>query len=364
MNRIWVRLALSYAALVLGAILLVTFVTGQVLELALRREAARQMATRGGWSSASPSCPRRSTVGRIGEPPWEAVPGLRLVVADARGRIVYDWRGGPLRRLTAVERRLAVPIHRNGVLIGYVLPMAASALTEEYAALLRGPRRTVLLTGIVSGIGALLISLAISDSIGAPIRRLVAGSLAIAAGHLATRIAPCGPRETREMAGAFNQMAAALEDAERHRREMTAGIAHELRTPLSVLQGNLSAMLDGVYKPSEEEIAALYDEVLRLNRLVQDLAQLDEAESGQLKLHLETVDLSELLERATTLFRPAAEAKGLTVVSAWPPRLPSLQTVVPPNPRPTPGVGATAFLRPQARSRAIHPATPGSPPRA
>ena len=319
MNRLWVRLTVSHAVFVILGILLVTFLTGQALELALRREAARQallgtdlidqLATRtpghgmGAMHRLGPNMPH-------------------LILADGTGQVVYDWQGEPGRYLTALERRLAVRIVSDGELAAYVLPLSVSALSQEYTVVLQVLRRTMLIASAVAGLGALLASLLVSESLTAPLRRLVAGARAVAAGRLDHRIEAQGPSETRELAHAFNHMAESLQDAERRRQELTADIAHELRTPLTVLQGNLSAMLDGVYTPSEAEVAALYDQVLRLNRLVQDLGQLAEFDSGRMALELAPVDLAESLESSLALFRPALEAKGVALIGHWPDQMP------------------------------------------
>ncbi|NPV08410.1 MAG: HAMP domain-containing histidine kinase [Anaerolineae bacterium] len=323
MNRLWVRLTLSHAALVLLGILLVAFLTGQALELTLRREAARQalegtdlVARLEEWNRAQGRGMGMGWMHRMS-------PGApRVILADRNGLVVYDWQGEPGRYLTALERRLAVRLTDGGEFAGYVLPLSVSALSQEYAVVLQVMRRTMLIAAGVAALGALLASLLVSESLSAPLRRLVAGARAVAAGKLEHRIEAGGPDEARELAHAFNHMAASLQDAERRRRELTADIAHELRTPLTVLQGNLSAMLDGVYAPSEEEVAALYDQVLRLNRLVHDLGQLAEFDSGRMSLELAPVDLAESLESSLTIFRPAMEARGITLVGDWPSHLP------------------------------------------
>jgi two-component system OmpR family sensor kinase/two-component system sensor histidine kinase BaeS len=97
-----------------------------------------------------------------------------------------------------------------------------------------------------------------------------------------------------------------------------ADIAHELRTPLSVVQGNLRAILDDVYPLEKSEIARLYDETRLLSRLVDDLRELAQAEAGQLGLNLRATDLAALLHRTITNFEPAAESKqiDLTIETA------------------------------------------------
>jgi signal transduction histidine kinase len=112
-------------------------------------------------------------------------------------------------------------------------------------------------------------------------------------------------------------MAADLEKVEELRRNMVADVAHELRTPLSVLQGNLRAILDGVYALEQAEIAGLYDETRLLSRLVEDLHELAQAEAGQLHLDLRPTDLIEVVQTTVANFVVAAEAKGVKLTTDW-----------------------------------------------
>ena len=101
-----------------------------------------------------------------------------------------------------------------------------------------------------------------------------------------------------------------LERADQQRRNLTADVAHELRTPLHIIQGNLEGILDGVYEPTEEHIEATLDETRLLARLVEDLRTLSLAEAGQLPLVREPVDVAELLADVCTSFSGQAEAAG------------------------------------------------------
>ena len=117
----------------------------------------------------------------------------------------------------------------------------------------------------------------------------------------------------QEVSASFNKMAAALEDAETLRRNMLNDIAHELRTPLTVLEGNLRAILDDVYPLEKAEIARLYDQTRHLNRLVDDLRQLAQAEARQLPLQRSPSDLVVLLEEVAELFSPLAGEKSISL---------------------------------------------------
>ncbi|MHB0878482.1 MAG: sensor histidine kinase [Anaerolineae bacterium] len=322
MNRLWVRLTLSHTALALMAISIVVLVTSAVLTLNLRRYAARQLADRAGIIERIPELAAMAErhQGMMGG--MQAGMGPQVIVAGPDGRVVYDRGGGAGRMLTQLERQVAVRVYANGQLAGYVLPVWTESLSGEFATVLSVLQRTLLVTGLLAVVAAFVTGRWLSGGVSAPLRRLAAGAGEVARGNLSQRIEPTGPEETQQLAQAFNSMAADLLAAEQSRRAMTADIAHELRTPLAVLQGNLSAMLDGVYTPSRQELAALYDEVLRLSRLVQDLGQLAELDAHQPRLAIAPTDVGRLLEQAVTLFQVAGEEKGVRLVRDWPAMLP------------------------------------------
>jgi two-component system OmpR family sensor kinase/two-component system sensor histidine kinase BaeS len=138
----------------------------------------------------------------------------------------------------------------------------------------------------------------------------------VAEGDLSTRVTLYRGRRWRRLAHSFNRMVEELEQADRQRRHLTADVAHELRTPLHIIQGNLEGILDGVYEPTEEHINATLEETRLLARLVDDLRTLSLAEAGQLPLQLEKVDVAELLTDVQTSFSGQAEAAGIALLVA------------------------------------------------
>jgi len=120
--------------------------------------------------------------------------------------------------------------------------------------------------------------------------------------------------EMGRLADSFNRMLGELERTERQRRNLTADVAHELRTPLHVIQGNLEGMLDGVYPTSPEQIEATLHETRLLARLVGDLRTLSLAEAGELPLRSEPVDVADLLADAVTSFSGQAEEAAIRLV--------------------------------------------------
>jgi two-component system sensor histidine kinase BaeS len=148
-------------------------------------------------------------------------------------------------------------------------------------------------------------------NIATPLADVMAAADAVAEGDLGVRVPVRGPSEFGRLARSFNRMVEQLERAEQQRRNLTADVAHELRNPLHIIQGNLEGILDGVYEPTKEHVGTTLDETRLLARLVEDLQTLSLAEAGQLPLVLEPVDLAELLNDVSTSFSGQAEAAGI-----------------------------------------------------
>jgi signal transduction histidine kinase len=122
-----------------------------------------------------------------------------------------------------------------------------------------------------------------------------------------------GPGELRQLARSFNRMVSELQRQDRLRKDLIADVAHELRTPLHILQGNLEGLQDGIYQPTNEQVELLLAETRQLARLVEDLRTLSLAEAGQLPLVRGPVDVGELISDAVTSFSGQAEAAGITL---------------------------------------------------
>ena len=149
------------------------------------------------------------------------------------------------------------------------------------------------------------------SGIARPLADVVAAAEAVAGGDLSVRVSAQGHGDFDRLGRVFNHMLEELERADRQRRNLTADVAHELRTPLQIIQGNLEGVLDDVYEPTDEHISATLEETQLLSRLVEDLRTLSLAESGQLALVLEPVDVEELLADVQTSFSGQAAAAGI-----------------------------------------------------
>ena len=157
----------------------------------------------------------------------------------------------------------------------------------------------------------ILVGVIGSRGLAAPLRNLAVAARAVGSQDLSQRIEVRGTDEVREVAVAFNAMAEALEEAENLRNNMLADIAHELRTPLSVIQGNLRAILDDVYDLDKVEVARLYDQTRQLSRLVDDLHDLALLEANQFSLNLTELNMIDLLRGITEIYQPIYKDQGI-----------------------------------------------------
>jgi len=218
------------------------------------------------------------------------------------------------------RRRLFRPFGCLFAIMALLTLLGVGALVAWLAGSIQGNAR-LLPTILLSGCGVMLVLLAvIAGAIslafrryGTPLAEIMAGADAVADGDLSVHISETGAPEFVRMAQSFNHMTRELQRADQQRRNLTADVAHELRTPLQIIQGNLEGVLDGVYRPDEEHIKATLEETRTLARLVDDLQTLSLAEAGQLPLRKERVDVTELLSDVVTSFSSQAEALGVDI---------------------------------------------------
>jgi len=146
---------------------------------------------------------------------------------------------------------------------------------------------------------------------GRPLEQLFNAINAVEEGNLSVRVPEKNSDIFSDLIKRFNKMIAELERSDQQRRNLTSDIAHELRTPLHIIQGNLEGIIDGVYQPTSEHINNTLDETRLLARLVNDLQTLSLAEAGQLPLHPTRFLLADLLEDLTSSFSTQAASLGI-----------------------------------------------------
>lgn len=202
--------------------------------------------------------------------------------------------------------------HRPGDPMGSAMDAATLAAFQDAIA-------TALVAGsFIALSAAIVVSLALSARIAGPVTRLAAAAGRIASGHYSERVPSAAEGEIGELAETFNVMAGSLEATERRRLQLVGDVAHELRTPLSTLDGYLEGLEDGVVEPSPETWRLLRRETARLTRLVDDLQDLWRAEARQLPLRIEPVDAAAVARDIVLHFGPQATASSLTVAAELP----------------------------------------------
>ncbi len=251
-----------------------------------------------------------------------------LLLADAQRHIVYeDGRRPANADLKGSKLQSAQAITVNGQLAGYALLTIPELVAMQPAELdfLARLRVSLRVAALLAGGLGIALGLVISRMLATPLALLAQTARAFAAHDWNQRVRlpnRTTVTEVAEVAQAFNDMADELQQAEIQRRNLMADIAHELRTPLAVIQSNLHALLDGVYPLEMKEIATLYDETRLLARLVDDLRELTLAESGQLPLTLQPLAGGNALRLMASKFAVAADAQTITLVVNVPAALP------------------------------------------
>jgi len=349
MNRLWIQLALGFALITTITVLIIAlfanrqtttqfrrfFAQNQVQESALLEQLAAYYAQQGSWEGVAtlletahvpgmgPGTGRRQGPGPGMGPGRQ---GSHLLLIDPGGQVVYAGGGGPAMP-AGDPLDNALPIRVQHQTVGYLVVRTPdhADLPPPAQAFLQQVNGALWQAGLIAGLLGLLLGVTIARSVTSPLGRLVTAARHVSQGHFEQRVPAAGTDEVAKLAHAFNAMAAGLQQAEQVRRNMIADIAHELRTPLSVLQGNLRAILDDVYPLEKAEVATLYDETLLLGRLISDLRDLTLAESGQLRLDLHLTDIAPLVERMAALLREPAAQKGITLHVTLPDALPPVQ---------------------------------------
>ncbi|MGC9357106.1 MAG: sensor histidine kinase [Anaerolineae bacterium] len=233
--------------------------------------------------------------------------------------------------LAKFEERIATPIVVDGKTVGKVLLIVVPRFDGENRNLrffYRPPSRAgividrLLETSAYVTLVALLLGIFFSRTISRPLTELTQATRDVADGDLSVRVSTEHAGEVGELAESFNQMTEALERADEMRRNMTADVAHELRTPLSVIRGKLEGVVDGVYPANKEHLEPILEETAVLTHLVEDLRLLAQAEAGYLTLDRRPVDVGDLIRDAQVSFTPLASDRDVTLVLDLPASLP------------------------------------------
>ncbi len=253
--------------------------------------------------------------------------GERIVVADGAGRVVADSSLALVGQ--TVGRSWADPvavIAYRGTSVGavYVNPLGHGD-DPQRASFLTRVNRALLLACLIGGLVAVLLALGVSRRILRPVEALTAAARRMEKGDLSQRVEVQSGDEIGELARAFNSMADGLAHQEELRRNMVGDVAHELRTPLTNVRGYLEAARDGLLVPDDALLDNLHEEVMLLDRLMDDLQELALAEAGQLKLVMRPLALGEIVAKAVDAQQHEAAVRGIVIRVDVPADLPLVQ---------------------------------------
>jgi signal transduction histidine kinase len=229
-------------------------------------------------------------------------------LADANGVVLVP--AGTYKVGDAVsEAKLAqgIAIDINGVRVGTVLEGAAPALGVLETQYLNRTNLALLYAALGAAAVALALGVILARTLTNPLRDMTAAIRLMAKGDLKQHVKVKSHDELGELANAFNQMSTDLDRSNQTRRQMTADIAHDLRTPLTVIGGYVESMRDGVLKPTPERLDTIQAEVLHLQHLVEDLRTLSLVDSGELNIQRSSTPPGELLAHIANIYRHQAE---------------------------------------------------------
>lgn len=214
----------------------------------------------------------------------------------------------------------------DGALIGTILSLPAPIdLTPQEKAYLERTNQALTYAALGAAILALIVGILLARTFTRPLRALTSATEKMARGELDQQVEVKSKDEIGELANSFNHMSREVAKANQLRKQMTADIAHDLRTPLTVIAGYVESMRDGDLAPTPERLDSIYAEIERLQRLVADLRLLAVTDAGELRLNLAPLNLESFLERLAASFKLSAEQKGITLTVEADSPLPNIQ---------------------------------------
>src|SRR5215213_2648084 len=240
---------------------------------------------------------------------------LNALLLDRDQHIVVDRRPGSVSnigsRYEPEQGDVVIDLKLREEPVGYVVLTAYSFSTRF------GFARAILFpVGIISFILAIflvVVSILLVRRFVDPLADVIYAARAVTSGKLNTRIPTEGPQDLRSLSESFNEMATSLERNDRERRDMLADIAHELRTPLSVIRGRLEGIVDGIYPENGPQVSMALEQTYLMQRLVDDLRLLTLVETRQLAFDLREVNVVEVINSVIEMFSAEAQEKNISL---------------------------------------------------
>jgi len=255
-------------------------------------------------------------------------PARPFALADQNGTAIYSTseRYKPGGKIPDNDLQHGIPIAENGQVIGvYVpapMPFGGNPREREF---IDRTNLTLLYGALIGAAIAWLLGYILSRTLTRPIRELTQATHAVSEGDLSQQVPVRSNDELGELARAFNKMSAELSRSINTRKQMTADIAHELRTPLSLILGHAEAVHDGILPPTAENFEIIREEATRLGNLVDDLRTLSLADAGELSMTLQPLEPDKLLAEVVTLYQFQSQKKNIILELDVAPPLPTIE---------------------------------------
>lgn len=258
-----------------------------------------------------------------GGPPRESF----FTLADESGLVIFAGPGyHPGQQVQKFELDQGIPIDVDGKTVGILVrgrvPFERNPREEEF---IQRTNLMLVYSAVGASLVALLLGIFLSRTLTRPIRELTDATHAVAGGVLGRQVIVRSKDEMGELAASFNKMSADLACSANARKQMTADIAHELRTPLSLILGHAEAVHDGVLPPTRENFEIIRDEAERLEHLVDDLRTLSLADAGELSINRQEVSPQKLLSDVQATYQHLANQKNVKIQSDIATELPMLK---------------------------------------
>lgn len=251
-----------------------------------------------------------------------------FTLCDESGSVIFTNESNTQvgARLTNEQLDSGTPIMNNnrvvGILVASRQPFQGNPRELEF---IERTNLTLLYIGFGAALLALLLGIFLSRTLTRPLRELTAAAHAISQGDLSQQVSVRSRDELGELAQAFNTMSTELSRSINTRKQMTADIAHELRTPLSLILGHAEAVHDGVLQPTHENFEIIREEAVRLEHLINDLRTLSLADAGELRITPQPVEPDRLLNEVVALYQYQTRAKSINLIIDVAPPLPTLE---------------------------------------
>jgi two-component system sensor histidine kinase BaeS len=258
---------------------------------------------------------------------WALMLGFDIKLYDTKGALVVDTQSAIDSLSPLVKKRvLAISESRTGRESGQYVPYALFLGGNEIGLLrvnflrpkkesifIQRSNRLLLISLLALGGIAILFSIIFSKRLTNPIEGLTEAAVAIGDGDLKRRVVIAGHDEITKLSDAFNRMAQSLEIQESLRKKLTSNVAHELRTPISAIRGELEGMIDGFIPTDREHLQSLYAEIGRLRNILEGIEELSQAEASGLTLRKREIELGPFLNNIVDRFRNVFQDKGVSI---------------------------------------------------